>query len=80
MSANIVAAAAAYYEKHPDACGKSITITATYKGVTKTAIGTIGDKCPECTEGSIDLSEGLFLSLFPSKDVGRGQVTWSVNE
>ncbi|CAG9992612.1 unnamed protein product [Clonostachys byssicola] len=80
MSANVVAAAAAYYEKHPDACGKSITITAVYKGVTKTATGIIGDKCPECTEGSIDLSEGLFLSLFPSKDVGRGQVTWSVNE
>ncbi|KAK7221126.1 hypothetical protein V2G26_009129 [Clonostachys chloroleuca] len=79
-SANIVAAAASFYEEYGNVCGKSITITATYKGDTKTATGIIGDKCPECSKGSIDLSEGLFLSLFPSKDVGRGTVTWSLNE
>ncbi|KAK8120532.1 hypothetical protein PG999_004652 [Apiospora kogelbergensis] len=57
-------------------CDKTITISA--KGKTTTA--TIRDSCPGCAPGSIDVTEGAFMELFGSLDVGRSEVTWWLNE
>ncbi|KAK8014702.1 rasp f 7 allergen [Apiospora arundinis] len=57
-------------------CDKTITISA--KGKTTTAV--IRDSCPGCAPGSIDVTEGAFKELFGSLDVGRGEVTWWLNE
>jgi outer membrane biosynthesis protein TonB len=57
-------------------CDKTITISA--KGKKTTAV--IRDSCPGCTPTSIDVTEGAFLEIFGSLDVGRGEVTWWLNE
>lgn len=57
-------------------CDKTITISA--KG--KTTQATIRDSCPGCAPGSIDVTEGAFTDLFGSLDIGRGEVTWWLNE
>lgn len=58
-------------------CDKTITIT-TDKGKKTTAV--IRDSCPGCDPTSIDVTEGTFLELFDSLDIGRGTVTWWLNE
>ncbi|KAI1850673.1 hypothetical protein JX265_004384 [Neoarthrinium moseri] len=52
-------------------CGKKITITA--KG--KTASATVVDKCPGCSEDSIDVSPSVFEKL-ASLDDGRVKIEW----
>ncbi|PWN36084.1 uncharacterized protein FA14DRAFT_179448 [Meira miltonrushii] len=41
----------------------------------KSAIATISDECPPCTQGSIDMTPALF-KYFEDPDVGRTSVTW----
>ncbi|KAL2171324.1 hypothetical protein VTG60DRAFT_3211 [Thermothelomyces hinnuleus] len=57
-------------------CGKTITV----KANGKTAQALVHDKCPSCAANNIDASEKLFLELFGSLDIGRGQVEWYFNE
>ncbi|AEO55865.1 hypothetical protein MYCTH_2314413 [Thermothelomyces thermophilus ATCC 42464] len=57
-------------------CGKTITV----KANGKTAQAVVHDKCPSCAPNDIDVSEKLFLELFGSLDLGRGQVEWYFNE
>lgn len=57
-------------------CDKTITISA--KGKKTTAV--IRDSCPGCLPTSIDVTEAAFLEIFGSLDVGRGEVTWWLNE
>lgn len=56
-------------------CFKKITMT--YNGKTTTA--TIGDQCPGCPPGGLDLSEGLF-KFFESPDAGIIYGKWSFGE
>lgn len=56
-------------------CGKTITVSANGKSIQCT----IRDACPGCTVNSIDVTEKAFKELFGSLDVGRGTVTWSLN-
>lgn len=74
---NIVALAGSLYTAMAgtDLCNKTITIEANGKSV----VGQVRDKCPPCTEGSIDVSEKIFMELFGSLDSGRSAVTWSFN-
>jgi expansin (peptidoglycan-binding protein) len=78
LSQPVVALAAAYYDDAKTSpCGKTIHITAENG---KTATGIVSDKCPECTIGSIDLSEMLFVQLFGDTGVGRGKLSWTIEE
>jgi hypothetical protein len=54
-------------------CDQTIKITA---GNGQTATATVRDNCPGCSEGSIDVSEVVFVALFGSTDVGRSKATW----
>ncbi|KAJ6785884.1 hypothetical protein PWT90_11183 [Aphanocladium album] len=56
-------------------CGQTITI----HGNGKSVQATVRDKCPSCTEGSIDVSEKVFKELWGDLGVGRQSVTWSFN-
>lgn len=58
-------------------CDKTITIQSD-TGKKTTAV--IRDSCPGCSLTSIDVTEGAFLEIFDSLDVGRGKVTWWLNE
>ncbi|KAL1968774.1 hypothetical protein VTN77DRAFT_1135 [Rasamsonia byssochlamydoides] len=55
-------------------CGKTITVE--YNGQSTTAL--VVDKCPGCSEGSIDMSRKLFGDL-ASLDLGVIEVTWYFN-
>ncbi|CAI6097842.1 unnamed protein product [Clonostachys chloroleuca] len=78
LSQPVVALAAEYYaSRKTSPCGKTIHITAANG---KTATGIVSDKCPECTIGSIDLSEMLFVQLFGDVGVGRGKLSWTIEE
>ncbi|CAH0052684.1 unnamed protein product [Clonostachys solani] len=80
LSQPVVALAAAYYSdaaaKGINPCGKTVHITAKNGN---TATGIVSDKCPECTIGSIDLSEMLFVQLFGDTGVGRGELSWTID-
>ncbi|KAI0477984.1 RlpA-like double-psi beta-barrel-protein domain-containing protein-containing protein [Xylaria cf. heliscus] len=52
-------------------CGKSIRVH--YNG--KTATAKVVDKCPGCSDQSIDVSPTVFSQL-ANLDQGRVQVTW----
>ncbi|KAL2148380.1 hypothetical protein VTH82DRAFT_2300 [Thermothelomyces myriococcoides] len=57
-------------------CGKTITV----KANGNTAQAVVHDKCPSCSVNDIDASEHLFLDLFGSLDIGRGEIEWYFNE
>lgn len=57
-------------------CGKTVTIQANGKTIS----ATIRDKCMGCMANAIDVSEKAFLELFDDLGVGRGKVSWWVNE
>ncbi|KAI0010846.1 RlpA-like double-psi beta-barrel-protein domain-containing protein-containing protein [Xylariaceae sp. FL0662B] len=70
-SEQVVALSPAQYARDPAACGKTIQITKDGKTVTAKVV----DKCPSCSEGSIDVSSTVFQQLAPLT-VGRTQVEW----
>ena len=57
-------------------CGNCIAVQAA-DGTGPTVKVLVWDTCPECADGSIDLSEEAFVKLEPTS-VGRFQVKWSV--
>jgi expansin (peptidoglycan-binding protein) len=57
-----------------DWCGKTITI----KGSAGTATAKINDACPECDEGSLDLTPSLFKKVVGEESIGEGDITWSL--
>ncbi|KAJ8105111.1 hypothetical protein ONZ43_g7557 [Nemania bipapillata] len=56
-------------------CDQTITITAGGKSTT----ALVHDICPGCAEGSIDVSEAVFMALFGSLEAGRQSASWSFN-
>ncbi|EEU35130.1 uncharacterized protein NECHADRAFT_9612, partial [Fusarium vanettenii 77-13-4] len=52
----IVALSALLFAQVPDACGRYIRVT----GNGRQIVVQVADKCPECTEGSIDLTPAAF--------------------
>ncbi|KAI0101153.1 RlpA-like double-psi beta-barrel-protein domain-containing protein-containing protein [Daldinia grandis] len=67
----VVALSPVQFTTDSQACGKKIQI---HMG-DKTTIATIVDKCPGCTENSIDVSPAVFQALAPLT-VGRAQIAW----
>jgi hypothetical protein len=53
-------------------CGRMINIR--YKNRSKRAV--VGDLCPECKHGDLDLTPGLFQDLIGDKNLGRVRVDW----
>ncbi|KAI1658768.1 RlpA-like double-psi beta-barrel-protein domain-containing protein-containing protein [Daldinia decipiens] len=67
----IVALSPVQFTTDSQACGKKIQI---HMG-NATAIATIVDKCPGCSDNSIDVSPAVFKSLAPLT-VGRAKIEW----
>ncbi|KAI0850833.1 RlpA-like double-psi beta-barrel-protein domain-containing protein-containing protein [Daldinia vernicosa] len=67
----VVALSPAQFAADSQACGKQIQI---HMGG-KSALATVVDKCPGCSENSIDVSPAVFESLAPLT-VGRTQIEW----
>ncbi|KAI8968497.1 hypothetical protein BDF20DRAFT_896726 [Mycotypha africana] len=74
---NIVALNAPQYGdlgSNSDWCGKKIEI----EGPNGKARASILDACPECDDGSLDLTPALFTKVVGDKDIGQGDITWRV--
>jgi len=56
-------------------CGKTVTIMSGGNSIKATVV----DKCPVCSEYSIDLSNKAFLGLGYDLGVGRTNATWYFN-
>ncbi|KAI9281771.1 RlpA-like double-psi beta-barrel-protein domain-containing protein-containing protein [Umbelopsis sp. AD052] len=56
-------------------CGKKVKVTSGSKSV----IVTINDACPECKEGSIDLTQAAFKEL-ADLNTGVVDISWTLAE
>ncbi|KAI1379257.1 RlpA-like double-psi beta-barrel-protein domain-containing protein-containing protein [Hypoxylon crocopeplum] len=67
----VVALAPSQFASDPNACGKTIQISLDGKTTTAKVV----DKCPACSDDSIDVSSTVFQDIAPLT-VGRAQVQW----
>jgi len=68
----IVALSPSQFTTNSDICGRNITIS--MNGKTATAM--VVDKCPGCSDNSIDVSPAVFTEL-TSLDTGRAKISWT---